>query len=227
MRGSVRQRARGVWEIRIYVGRDPATGRKRYKSRTVRGRRRDVEQLCRDLLSEIDAEPEVAAPAVALPTVGEWLDEWWELKKPTLSPTTVSSWRSSVERYLKPELGTTPLHEVRAVELAPGGRGLSGSNVGGGFGSDLSEQPAVQDVEPVTLDYVVVPECPPGPTFVSSWRLVGRRRRGAGRPDPRSAASTPGPLLWMTCPQQSCGRSCSALRRGSEAGRSPRCGSRG
>jgi integrase len=49
--------------------------------------------------------------------VGEWLDEWWELKKPTLSPTTVSSWRSSVERYLKPELGTTPLHEVRAVDL--------------------------------------------------------------------------------------------------------------
>jgi hypothetical protein len=57
-----------VWEIRIYLGRDPVTGRKRYTSRTVRGRRREAEQLCRDLLSEIDAEPDVSA--VTLPTVG-------------------------------------------------------------------------------------------------------------------------------------------------------------
>jgi len=41
---------------------------------------------------------------------------------------------------------------------------LEGSNVLFGFGSDLSEEPAVQDVEPVTLDYAVVPECPPEPT---------------------------------------------------------------
>jgi hypothetical protein len=31
-------------------------------------------------------------------------------------------------------------------------RGLEGRNVLFGFGSDLSEEPAVQDVEPVTLD---------------------------------------------------------------------------
>jgi len=35
---------------------------------------------------------------------------------------------------------------------------LEGSNVSFGFGSDSSEEPAVQDVEPVTLDFVVVPE---------------------------------------------------------------------
>ena len=33
-----------------------------------------------------------------------------------------------------------------------------------GSGSDLSEEPAFQDVEPVTLDFCVVPDCPPGPT---------------------------------------------------------------
>jgi hypothetical protein len=52
-----------------------------------------------------------------------------------------------------------------ALKLAPGVRGLKGRNVLFGFGSDLSEEPAVQDVEPVTLDFVVVPECPPGPTL--------------------------------------------------------------
>ena len=35
-----------------------------------------------------------------------------------------------------------------------------------GPGSDLSEEPVFQDVEPATLDYRVVPECPPGPNPV-------------------------------------------------------------
>jgi len=36
-----------------------------------------------------------------------------------------------------------------------------------GSGSDLSEEPAVQDVEPVTLDSESFLVCPPGPTFRS------------------------------------------------------------
>lgn len=36
--------------------------------------------------------------------------------------------------------------------------------------STLSEERAFQDVEPVTLDCVVVPGCPPGPTLFSSRR---------------------------------------------------------
>ncbi len=49
MQGSLRSRGRGVWEVRIYLGRVPDTGRKRYRSTTVRGTRREAERAARTL----------------------------------------------------------------------------------------------------------------------------------------------------------------------------------
>ncbi|MFN3217545.1 MAG: tyrosine-type recombinase/integrase [Acidimicrobiales bacterium] len=70
------------------------------------------------------AEAEAAAAAAASvdgpagsETVGDWLDIWWEAKKPSLSPTTVSSWKSSIQLYLKPRLGSMDLCDVRAHHL--------------------------------------------------------------------------------------------------------------
>jgi hypothetical protein len=52
-----------------------------------------------------------------------------------------------------------------ALKLAPGVRGLKGRNVLFGFGSDLPEEPAVQDVEPVTLDEESFLSVLPDPPF--------------------------------------------------------------
>ncbi len=104
----------------MYLGRDAISGKKRYRSRSVRGTRRDAERVCRDLVAA--AEVEVAAEAREEPSrdirsVSSWLDEWWAVKKKMISPTTASSWRSSVELYLKPEIGDMGLHEVRGHHL--------------------------------------------------------------------------------------------------------------
>ena len=48
-----------------------------------------------------------------------------------------------------------------------------------GSGSDLSEEPAVQDVEPVTLDFVSFLIVLPGPSITA--RGGGRRRPRCGR----------------------------------------------
>ncbi len=44
-----------------------------------------------------------------------------------------------------------------------------------GFGSDLSEEPAVQDLRPVTLESESFLSCPPGPTMLLSRSVLGRR----------------------------------------------------
>ena len=108
----MRKRDRGVYEIRVYLGRDTATGKKQYRSHTVRGTQREADQMCRVMVAEAEAAA-VAATSVSGPagseTVGDWLDIWWEAKKPSLSPTTVSSWKSSIELYLKPARIDGPL----------------------------------------------------------------------------------------------------------------------
>jgi integrase len=109
-----------VYEIRLYLGRDAATGKKQYRSHTVRGTQREADQMCRVLVAEAEAAAEAAASVegpAGSETVGDWLDMWWEAKKPSLSPTTVSSWKSSIELYLKPRLGSMDLCDVRAHHL--------------------------------------------------------------------------------------------------------------
>ncbi len=56
MRGHVRQRGRGSWELRAYVGRDPLTGRKRCKTKTVRANgQREAETALAAFVTSLDA----------------------------------------------------------------------------------------------------------------------------------------------------------------------------
>ena len=42
---SYRRTPAGTWEVKVYLGADPATGRKRYRTRNVSGRERDAHSL--------------------------------------------------------------------------------------------------------------------------------------------------------------------------------------
>jgi hypothetical protein len=44
MLGSLRQRSAGSWELGVYIGVDPASGRRLDRSVTVRGSRADAER---------------------------------------------------------------------------------------------------------------------------------------------------------------------------------------
>jgi hypothetical protein len=54
MRGTIRQRKRGVWQVQVYVGRDP-DGRHRRKARTIHGTKRDAETELRNMVDEVKA----------------------------------------------------------------------------------------------------------------------------------------------------------------------------
>jgi hypothetical protein len=42
MTGSLRPRGANSWELRVYQGTDPTTGRQRYATRTIRGSRTEA-----------------------------------------------------------------------------------------------------------------------------------------------------------------------------------------
>ena len=60
MRGLIQKRGTESWRVRAYLGRD-ADGTKRYVSRTVRGTRREAEQVLSRLLVEVDEGRHAAA----------------------------------------------------------------------------------------------------------------------------------------------------------------------
>ena len=55
MAGSLRQRGKTSWQLRVLAGRDEITGNKSYVSKTFRGGRRDAERELARLVAEVEA----------------------------------------------------------------------------------------------------------------------------------------------------------------------------
>jgi integrase len=135
MSGSMRQRSAGSWELRVYVGLDPGTGRRRYRSKTVRGNRADAERELVDFADRVGHGLGVGGRA----TVGELLDRWFALASLSWAPTTVRQTRSIVDRHLRPHIGRVPVGELTTADIdglyvmlltgSDGEKGLSGGTV--------------------------------------------------------------------------------------------------
>jgi hypothetical protein len=85
MRGHIRQRSIGSWEIRYDFGTDPATGKRRVATSTVRGDRKNAEKELRRLLRTIDTGEHVDPSRL---TVRQWLEQWLETVSPEVAPNT-------------------------------------------------------------------------------------------------------------------------------------------
>ncbi len=132
-RGYIRQRKRATtttWEVRVYAGQDPETGKKRWVSKTVRTSKRDAQRVLTKLLSEVDAGSHSGPDA----TMADLFQRWQEANRPKWSPSTVDAYAIYIRRHLVPGLGSVLVRHVRSADLdAFYGRllveGLSGSSV--------------------------------------------------------------------------------------------------
>jgi integrase len=115
--GHIRQRTPGSWELRYRLGRDPATGKHRTATATVRGDRRTAEKELRRLLRTLDTNEHVDPTRM---TVREWLKTWLGAVREEVSPKSHERYSEIVENFLAPELGALPI-----VKLAPAHIGMA------------------------------------------------------------------------------------------------------
>ena len=114
MQGTKRKRQNGVWELRVYVGRDPVTGNPRQISRTFRGGSRAADEALRDLVDKYGAGRSDGLGA----TFGQLLDKWLEeSERMDLSPTTLRTYRAQVEQIIRPRLGKIGLTRLTPKHL--------------------------------------------------------------------------------------------------------------
>ncbi|MEW6153974.1 MAG: site-specific integrase [Actinomycetota bacterium] len=112
MKGSLRQRSEGTWELRVFHGRDPVSGLKRYTSKTVRGGKRDAQ---RALATMINQAPE-SAPTRSM-TVADALERWFDHAQEDLSPSTQSVTRMIIDKHLGPHIGSVPLSALTPARV--------------------------------------------------------------------------------------------------------------
>ena len=115
MRGSVRRRNRGSWELTVDVGRD-AEGKRVRQFRTVRGTKAEAERVLNQLLRAAEMSQGVMSSRVLL---GEFMDRWLEDQiYPRLRQQSCELYSREVRLRLKPELGDIPLQRLAARDVS-------------------------------------------------------------------------------------------------------------
>ena len=114
MKGTKRKRREGVWELRVYVGRDPGTGNPRQISKIFYGGARGADDALRDM---IQSQAPSRTDGIGV-TVGQLFDKWLEeCERLDLSPTTLRTYRAQLERNVVPHLGKLALSRLTAKHL--------------------------------------------------------------------------------------------------------------
>jgi integrase len=112
--GHIRQRG-SSWEIKYDIGADPITGRRRIRYETLRGgSKRDAQRRLRELLGAVDKG--VIADAGKM-TVADWLKQWIEEARHTVSPKTHERYAEIVAKHLVPKLGDHQLAKLAPVHI--------------------------------------------------------------------------------------------------------------
>jgi integrase len=124
--GHIRERSPGAFEIRYALGTDPASGRRRIATATVRGSRKDAERELRRLLRTVDTGEHVDPSRI---TLRQWLTTWIDAVKSEVSPKTGERYGEIAFNFLIPALGNLQLTKLAPVHiqdaynaLATGGR---------------------------------------------------------------------------------------------------------
>lgn len=114
MKGSIRRRSKGSWEVCLDVGTD-ATGKRIRHFESVKGTKKAAQQRLAELLVSIEQGSYVKPKRISL---GEWLNEWLNgYVKTNCSPRTLDGYRSILERHLIPNLGMIPLSQVQPQHI--------------------------------------------------------------------------------------------------------------
>ena len=109
--GHIRERSAGGFELRYSLGTDPATGRRKIATATVRGSRKDAEKELRRLLRAVDTGEHVEPNRM---TVERWISTWLDAVRTEVAPKSYERYSEIATHFLIPALGKLPL-----AKLAP------------------------------------------------------------------------------------------------------------
>lgn len=101
------------WEARATVGYDPGTGKQIQKSVTGKTQR-EVSQKLTALLKSVD-DKTYTPPDKR--TVSSWLDVWAAEYLGGVKPRTADSYKSIIERHIKPSIGALRLVDLRGEDV--------------------------------------------------------------------------------------------------------------
>lgn len=124
--GSYRKRYRTdgshYWQITIELPKDPITGKRVRKYKSVEGTKKDAERAMHEYIRELEKGYYVTDSKI---TISEWIDTWLEVYIiPNVSPTTLSRYQGMIKRYIKPIIGHMQVQQLNTLAVQAWVNGL-------------------------------------------------------------------------------------------------------
>lgn len=113
MQGYMRERKPKVWGLEVYIGRDPLTGKKKYRTKTFHGGKRAASTELAKFITQVSVE---RAPDTE-GTVAYLMETWMRLVERDRSPTTHQNYRYIVDRDIVPNIGHIKLKDLTSRHL--------------------------------------------------------------------------------------------------------------
>ena len=126
MRGSLREKRDGYWEVRIDAGVDRLTGKRVQVSRSVEGSRRDAERVLNTLISKHETAS-IGGSTTA--TLSQLLAAWIEQVEGDLAYHTIKGYRRLIVNHIEPSLGAIKLRKLDVATLDSFYRALTKKNL--------------------------------------------------------------------------------------------------
>jgi integrase len=119
MKGTARKRGPGKWQIQVYAGKDPRTGRDIRVTRSVaaphtRAGSKIVDQALAALIVEVETGRINLGED---PTLTELLDRWMAARSPEWSPKTTMENDRNIRLKIVPKLGKMRVSKIRSMHL--------------------------------------------------------------------------------------------------------------
>ncbi len=115
MKGHIRQRSKGSWEITVDIGQDPATGKRLRHFESVKGTKKDAQRRLYELLHTLEQGAYVRPSRL---TVTQFLGEWLrDYARPNTAPRTCERYEEIVRVHLIPALGSFPLLALQPRDI--------------------------------------------------------------------------------------------------------------
>ncbi len=113
--GQIIRRGPSTWLVRIYVGRDPETGKRQYIGKSIQGGLRTAQAHLNRMLAERDLGRNIRS---SRQTLDQYLDHWLEISaQPRLRAKSFRDYTGLLARYVRPRLGARPLGELTPTEI--------------------------------------------------------------------------------------------------------------
>jgi integrase len=114
MKGSIRQRSKGSYQIR-YEGPSDGTGKRKFLSETIKGSKKGAERVLRERLSAIENGGYVPRDKE---TVSDFMQRWLDTYAATNTTLrTQEGYRGNIQRYINPAIGSVTVQTLTARHI--------------------------------------------------------------------------------------------------------------